>query len=98
MQTQTIGIAGAGVMGRVLAWQLSRAGFSVSLFDKDDIDYGDAAAYTAAGMLTPYCEVESAEIMVHELGMRSLGLWATMASELQGDLGYFQQGSLVVAH
>lgn len=96
--SKSIGIAGAGVMGRVLAWQLCRAGFSVSLFDKDDIDFGDAAAYTAAGMLTPYCEVESAELLIYELGMRSLPLWHQLADELQGDMGYFKQGSLVVAH
>lgn len=95
---KTIGIAGAGVMGRVLAWQLCKAGFTVSLFDKDDIDFGDAAAYTAAGMLTPYCEVESAELMIYELGMRSLELWQQLARELDGDLGYFTEGSLVVAH
>lgn len=98
MSSQTIGIAGAGVMGRVLAVQLSRAGFNVSLFDKDDIGYGDAAAFTAAGMLTPYCEVESAELMVYELGMRSLALWHELAEDLEGDLGYYQQGSLVVSH
>ena len=95
---KSIGIAGAGVMGRVLAWQLCRAGYTVSLFDKDDIDFGDAAAYTAAGMLTPYCEVESAELMVYELGMRSLNLWKQLADELKGDMGYFQQGSIVVSH
>lgn len=98
MQRVTIGIAGAGVMGRVLAWQLVQAGFAVSLFDKDDIDYGDAAAYTAAGMLAPYCEVESAELLVYQLGIHSLSLWEQLASELRGDLGYFQQGSLVIAH
>ena len=98
MQHKTIGIVGAGVMGRVLAWRLCRAGFAVSLFDKDAIDYGQAAAYTAAGMLTPYCEVESAELLVYHLGMRSLTLWKQLAGELNADLGYFDQGSLVVAH
>ena len=97
-QQEKIGIAGAGIMGRVLAWQLVQAGYAVSLFDKDSIDYGDAAAYTAAGMLTPYCEVESAELLVFELGMRSLPLWKKLNDTLPGDLGYFQQGSLVVAH
>ncbi len=96
--SMNIGIAGAGVMGRVLAWQLQRAGCAVSIFDKDDIDYGDAAAYTAAGMLTPYCEVESAELMVYDLGKRSLTLWDELAAQLNGDLSYFKQGSLVVAH
>jgi glycine oxidase len=98
MTATTVGIAGAGVMGRVLAWQLQKAGFTVSLFDKDDIDYGDAAAYTAAGMLAPYCEVESAELLVYQLGMRSLDLWQQLEQDLNGDLGYFQEGSLVVAH
>lgn len=98
IKSTTVGIAGAGVMGRVLAWQLQRAGFSVSLFDRDDIDFGNAAAYTAAGMLTPYCEVESAELMVYDLGIRSLKLWNELATELNGDIGYFNSGSLVVAH
>lgn len=97
-----IGIAGAGVMGRVLAWQCQRAGMQVSLFDKDPIaptlKQGQAAAFTAAGMLTPYCEVESAEMMVFELGMQSLALWQQIANELDNDIAYFQQGSLIVSH
>jgi glycine oxidase len=97
-KSMTVGIAGAGVMGRVLAWQLLQAGYTVSIFDKDEIDFGNAAAYTAAGMLTPYCEVESAELMVYDLGKRSLQLWDELANELNGDLGYFKQGSLIVAH
>ena len=95
---KTLGIAGAGVMGRVLAWRLCRAGYTVSVFDKDAINCGGAAAYTAAGMLSPYCEVESSELMVYELGMRSLSLWKQLAKELNADLGYFERGSLVLAH
>lgn len=94
----SIGIVGAGVMGRVLAWQLCQAGFAVSIFDKDPIDNGNAAAYTAAGMLTPYCEVESAELLVYQMGMNSLGLWQQLADSLDENIGYFQSGSLVVAH
>lgn len=94
----SIGIAGAGVMGRVLAWQLLQAGFQVSLFDKDPLCHGEAAAYTAAGMLTPYCEVESAELSIYQMGIRSLELWRQLAIELDADIGHFQLGSLVVAH
>jgi glycine oxidase len=94
----SIGIVGAGVMGRVLAWQLCRVGHEVTLFDKDDIDFGDAAAYTAAGMLTPYSEVESAELIIYKLGMHSLDLWQQIVNQLNGDLGFFQEGSLIVAH
>jgi len=57
-----------------------------------------AAAYTAAGMLTPYCEVESAELLVYQMGMNSLKRWQQLADELDDDIGYFQSGSLVVAH
>ena len=98
LNQHNVAIIGAGVMGRVLAWQLCQAGFSVTLYDKDPIDAGSAAAYTAAGMLTPYCEVESAELLVYAMGMNSLALWQQLAKELEDDIGYFQSGSLVVAH
>ena len=66
-----IAIVGAGIMGRVLAWQLSQSGHRLSIFDRDPIHSGDAAAYTAAGMLTPYSEVASAELAIHTMGMVS---------------------------
>jgi len=101
--TQQIAIVGAGVMGRTLAWQLledaQQTGRSVALtlFDKDPVDHGDAAAYTAAGMLTPYCEVETAETQVFDMGMRALQRWPALAASL-GDVGFRQRGSVVVAH
>jgi glycine oxidase len=33
MATLKIGIAGAGVLGRLLAWRLSHAGHAVTVFD-----------------------------------------------------------------
>lgn len=96
--TMRIGIAGAGVMGRVLAWQLHQAGFQISLFDQDPIDHGSAAAYTAAGMLTPFCELESGEMQIYKMGMESLLLWPDIIDELGIDCGYQPKGSLVVAH
>ncbi|CAN7715560.1 NAD(P)-binding domain-containing protein [Variovorax sp. LjRoot290] len=33
----SIGIAGAGLLGQLLAWQLSRAGHQVSVFELDDL-------------------------------------------------------------
>jgi glycine oxidase len=77
-----IAIVGAGIMGRVLAWQLSQSGHRLSIFDRDPIHSGDAAAYTAAGMLTPYSEVASAELAIHAMGMASLPLWSAMADAL----------------
>lgn len=95
---QNIAIVGAGIMGRLLAWQLIRENHSVTLFDKDPIEFGDAAAYTAAGMLTPYSEIESAELLIYNLGMRSLALWPDIVASLNSDVGFFQSGSLIVSH
>ncbi|MBX2807735.1 MAG: glycine oxidase ThiO [Cellvibrionaceae bacterium] len=98
MANNRVAIVGAGIMGRVLAWQLQRAGFVLTLFDRDAIDGGQGAAHTAAGMLTPYCEVESAECLIYQLGVQSLQLWPLLCEQLAGDCGWQQRGSLVVAH
>lgn len=93
-----VGIAGAGIMGRLLAFQLVNSGCQVTLFDKDAIEQGAAAAYTAAGMLTPYSEVESAELLIYRMGMASLALWPKLIEQLNADVGFYQKGSLIVAH
>ncbi|MFZ5654473.1 MAG: glycine oxidase ThiO [Pseudomonadota bacterium] len=91
-------IAGAGIMGRLLAWRLVRAGWRVSLFDRDPPQAGGAAAYTAAGMLAPWAEVESGELQIHRLGLRGLALWPGLLAELGSDGDFHDRGSLVVAH
>ncbi len=93
-----IGIVGAGIMGRLLAWQLHRAGYCVCLFDKDPIKSGSAAAYTAAGMLTPYSELESAEWLIYQMGLQGLQLWPEIVDSLGLLDCFYQRGSLVVAH
>lgn len=92
-----VAIVGAGIMGRLLAWEVLRAGGRPVLFDRDGVDAGGAAAYTAAGMLAPWCEVESAERRLWRMAMRGLALWPDLAAEL-GDVGFRDAGTLVVAH
>jgi glycine oxidase len=94
-----IAIAGAGVMGRLLAWQLARAGHRVRVVDPaPDPQAPGAAAFTAAGMLSPLAEQEHAEPDVVELGWRSLRLWPLIAQGL-GRPGLVKtEGSLLVAH
>ncbi len=100
--TKKIGIVGAGIAGRLLAWQLLRRGYAVTLFERDAIDKGEAdglaAAYTAAGMLAPLSEADSAELPIVEMGLRSLALWPQLVNELNMDVDYHQTGSLIVAH
>ncbi|MCY4753726.1 FAD-dependent oxidoreductase [Pelomonas aquatica] len=95
----TIAIAGAGVMGRLLAWQLARAGHCVQVVDPaaGPTEPG-AAGFTAAGMLSPLAEQEHAEPEVAALGWRSLQLWPGIAQALgQPDL-VRTHGSLLLAH
>ena len=105
-----IGIAGAGLLGRLLAWQLSRAGHRVSVFDPSiseqpvprsqapDPYVPTAAAFTAAGMLSPLSELDNAEPAVAALGWRSLALWQRIAAALPNSPRVMVCGSLLVAH
>lgn len=96
---QDILIAGAGLMGRMLAWLLSERGHRVTLFDRDPVDKGRAAAWTGAGMLAPWSELESADDKVFTLGLRSLSLWPALANRLgRNAIDYRTGGSLLVAH
>ncbi|HSW03699.1 FAD-dependent oxidoreductase [Aquabacterium sp.] len=100
-----IGIAGAGLLGRLLAWQLSRAGHRVTVFDPAPDatvrhDGRGAAAFTAAGMLSPLAERDSGGERVAGLGERSLALWLQIAAALSAEPQQLvrQQGSLLLAH
>ena len=98
-----IGIAGAGLLGRLLAWRLAAMGHEVSVFDpapdaQPRHDGRQAAAFSAAGMLSPLAELENASDAVATLGMRSLALWRDLMAQLPGSPFHAQRGSLLVAH
>ncbi|MFW5330589.1 FAD-dependent oxidoreductase [Hydrogenophaga sp. ZJX-1] len=108
-----IGIAGAGVLGRLLAWQLSRAGHTVTVFDPAagpeapatgslSEHAACAAGFTAAGMLSPIAELDNAGPDIARLGWRSLALWRAVAATLRAEgcsAPLFEQhGSLMLAH
>ena len=97
-----VGIAGAGLAGRTLAWRLLRAGCRVSLFDARQRDDLNTASQTAAAMLSPLAELAVSDEAVFALGQRSMQLWPKWIAELAegGDPPvYFREaGTLVVAH
>jgi len=97
-----VGIVGAGIMGRLMAWELAKSGHNVSLFDQDIIqkrsDNGQSAAYTAAGMISPLSEADSAEPEIIALGLKGLNLWPELVQQLATDIDFRQNGSLVIAH
>jgi glycine oxidase len=98
-----VGIAGAGLLGRLLAWRLTRAGHRVTVFDpaadaQPAFDGHGAAAFSAAGMLSPVAELESASAGVARQGLRSIGLWRQIVAELPGRPLLAERGSLMLAH
>ena len=94
-----IGIAGAGLLGRLLAWRLARLGHHVSVFDPaPDVDARGAAGWTAAGMLSPLAELECADAQLATLGLRSLPLWARIVAQLPTPVDLRRDGSLLLAH
>lgn len=93
-----IGIAGVGLVGRVLALNLLQHGHTVTLFDEDTA-YGDkAAGMTAAGMLAVFAELESAESMIFDHGNRSILLWPSLLEQIGIADAYQQEGSIITAH
>jgi len=110
----SIGIAGAGLLGRLLAWRLSCLGHRVSVFDPaagpQPVFRGDlpglgapdapmqAAGFTAAGMLSPLAELDNAEPAVAALGWRSIALWRDVATALPAQPFFAARGSLMLAH
>ncbi|MDB5946407.1 MAG: FAD-dependent oxidoreductase [Ramlibacter sp.] len=99
----SIGIAGAGLLGRLLAWQLGRAGHRVSVFDpardaQPSFDGRQAAGFTAAGMLSPLAELDNSSAQVAALGWRSIALWRDIVARLQSPPRLSTDGSLLLAH
>ena len=110
--TTTVGIAGAGLLGRLLAWRLAQAGLRVEVHDPapgPGPRFGEhgssqhAAGFTAAGMLSPLAELDNAGPEIAALGWRSIDAWRSIAQALPAPLSlpsplFSQRGSLLLAH
>lgn len=98
MKQRTVGVVGAGIMGRMLALALRRDGWDVTLFDRDTEEGTLSCTWTGAGMLAPYCELEAAEQLITALGVQSMALWPDWMAHFAEPVYYKGGGSLVVAH
>lgn len=99
----SIAIAGAGLAGRLIAWALVRAGHRVEVFDASPgpapgFDAHGAAAFSAAGMLSPLAEQEQGGAEIAALGWRSLALWPGIVAALPRPVPLRARGGLLLAH
>ena len=98
MTNQKIIIIGGGAIGLGIGWQLTKAGASVTIYERAQA--GRAASWAAAGMLAPLAEAHSEEPELLKLGCQSLERYPQWVSELETDaemsIGYRVEGTLIV--
>jgi glycine oxidase len=69
-----IHILGAGIAGLTVAFEFALAGCDVELTEKRE-GPGLSCSHFAGGMLAPWCEAESSERLILDLGCESLKFW-----------------------
>ena len=97
-QAQNIAICGAGILGLLSAYELVRAGHSVTLYDPAGFPAKSSASYIAGGMLAPYSEIEHMSESWVQAGLDSIARWREIAQELGPLADFGQKGSLFIAH
>lgn len=100
-QPKKVAVVGAGICGSLTAWYGQQLGFEVHVYEPDA--QKQSCSFTAAGMLAPMAELESAEQTVYQLGMQSLALWPKIIASLESNaeqkpIFYRDNGTLVVSH
>lgn len=91
-------ILGAGLMGRLLACQLARAGHTLELFDAGGPEALTSAARAAAAMLAPLAESAITEASVVQMGVHALKRWPELIAQLDEPVFFQQEGTLVLWH
>lgn len=86
-----VAVIGAGVAGLASALELAERGASVEVIDRGAYLGERSCSWFAGGMLAPWCERESAEALVAELGQFALDWWTRRFPET------VRNGTLVVA-
>lgn len=85
-------VIGAGVAGLACALELAERGARVEVLERAESLGPACCSWFAGGMLAPWCELESAERLIAELGRESIAWWRERFS------GTEARGSIVVAH
>ncbi len=103
----TVGIAGAGLLGRLLAWRLARPGLRVEVYDPAPAP-GRASAPPATRSTPPASPPPACSARwpssttpapeVAALGWRSIDGWRAICEALSAPPAFAQRGSLLLAH
>lgn len=97
-----VGIAGGGLLGRLLAWQLLARGHRVTVVDAHAPAEPAGACRVAAAMLAPWSEALQAERVVFGHGYAGIACWQDWVAQLQAETGipidFRHSGSVAVAH
>lgn len=91
-------VLGAGLMGRLLAWQLARAGHRVTVYEAGGADAQHSPARIAAAMLAPLAESAITEPSVVEMGRYALTRWPQLLAQLSQPVYFQQEGTLILWH
>jgi glycine oxidase len=91
-------VLGAGLMGRLLAFEWLRRGHRLSLYDAAGPDAQGSAARVAAAMLAPLAESAVTEPAVVAMGQYSLTRWPQLLAALAEPVFFQQAGTLIVWH
>ena len=89
-------IVGAGLIGRLLGWRLTKDGHAVRLYERSARKQSESSSYVAASMLAPLSELPDCEPQIWDLAQSSLQVWPAWLEELK--VPYALDGSVVVAH
>lgn len=92
-----IAVVGFGLAGRLAALELSKL-HHVTVFEADDEQTPNSAGKVAAAMLAPLAESVLCEADLALMGLDSMKRWPGIIAELESDVFFQQQGTLVVAH
>jgi len=95
MKTFDVAIAGGGLIGATIAFELARAGLHVALFDRQQP--GEGSSWAAAGILSPAPE-NAGMISIVPLGRASLQLYPEFVTAVERisaqSVGYRARGTL----
>lgn len=86
-----VSVTGAGVLGLSAALMLAKRGCVVDVHERSSEIGPESCSWLAGGMLAPWCEAESADDVVRDLGAFGMDFWEENVTSFR------RNGTLVVA-